>query len=163
VCAVLEGRVRTLIIQRTLGSTGYLAIRGRTPNLYKALVCAIWRGGSTLLLKAGEQIRIRLAGSEDEWCPAGVALASGIVMNEQSVALMLDGMVRTAGDLGFIGCALTRSRAANTTRVAGRRDVVDDCTMSGLLTGGPQVHVARCEDILRRGGDARYPTIAARH
>lgn len=46
-------------------------------------------------LQAGDWIRLRLAGSSDEWCPAAVVVASGA--QPQSVALELTGVVRAGG------------------------------------------------------------------
>jgi len=46
----------------------------------------------------GEVVRIRAAGTSDDWCGAVVMLVSP---NGKSVGLMLDAMVRAPG--GFIG------------------------------------------------------------
>lgn len=50
----------------------------------------------------GEAVRVRRRGLSDAWCFGSVAMVSG---NGKSVALYLDGMVRTA-DGGFIGGVL---------------------------------------------------------
>lgn len=55
-----------------------------------------------MTLTKGQAVRVRLAGTSDEWCPAYVAVAS---RNGISVALWLDHAVRTSGG-GFIGGAL---------------------------------------------------------
>jgi hypothetical protein len=47
-------------------------------------------------------IRVRLAGTSDEWCPGTVGVASG---NGISIGLWLDDAVRTSGG-GFIAGSL---------------------------------------------------------
>ena len=46
-------------------------------------------------LTKGQLVRLRLAGTSDEWARGAVILASG--GNPQSVGLMVEGMVRSAG------------------------------------------------------------------
>jgi hypothetical protein len=50
----------------------------------------------------GQTVRVRLAGTSDDWCQASVAVASG---NGISVGLWLDHVVRTSSG-GFIGGSL---------------------------------------------------------
>lgn len=47
-------------------------------------------------LTKGQIVRIRAAGTSDEWCPAYVVLVSG---NGESVGLWLEGLVRAGGGL----------------------------------------------------------------
>ena len=49
-------------------------------------------------LNAGDVVRIRLAGSEDEWCEAAVGIANS--GNPSSVGLYLHGALRTPGMAG---------------------------------------------------------------
>jgi len=51
-------------------------------------------------LAVGNRVRMRLAGSSDEWCYGVVALAGG-----SSVAILFNGMVRTI-DGGYAGGVL---------------------------------------------------------
>ena len=55
-----------------------------------------------MTLKKGQVIRVRLAGTSDDWCSGTVAIASA---NGISVGLWLDDKVRTFGG-GFIAGAL---------------------------------------------------------
>jgi hypothetical protein len=50
----------------------------------------------------GQVIRVRLAGTSDEWCPGTVGIAS---QNGISIGLWLDDAVRTSGG-GFIAGSL---------------------------------------------------------
>lgn len=61
-------------------------------------------------LTIGQQARVRRVGRADEWCEAEVALISS---NGVSVALALDGAVRTATDgivVGILLIDVTRDR-----------------------------------------------------
>jgi hypothetical protein len=51
-----------------------------------------------MTLHKGQTVRVRLAGTSDEWCGATVAIASG---NGISIGLWLDAAVRTSSG-GFI-------------------------------------------------------------
>lgn len=53
-------------------------------------------------LRVGDFVRIRVEGSNDEWCPAHVDLATG--GDPQAIGLLLDGILRGTDDL--IGGAL---------------------------------------------------------
>lgn len=55
-----------------------------------------------MTLKKGQVIRVRLAGTSDEWCPGTVGIASG---NGLSIGLWLDDAVRTSSG-GFIAGSL---------------------------------------------------------
>lgn len=55
-----------------------------------------------MTLSKGQVVRVRLAGTSDEWCQASVAVASG---NGISVGLWLEAAVRTSGG-GFIAGSL---------------------------------------------------------
>jgi hypothetical protein len=57
------------------------------------------------VLAAGMLVRIRVAGTQDEWCPARVAVASDPRQPQQSVGLELGGILR-AGSVGVILRAL---------------------------------------------------------
>ena len=54
-----------------------------------------------MTLTKGQTVRVRLAGTSDEWCPGTVAIASE---NGISVGLWLDAAVRTSS--GFIAGSL---------------------------------------------------------
>lgn len=53
------------------------------------------------MLKKGDKVKVRMAGTSDDWTPAEVILASH---NGKSVMLALESLVRARG--GFIGAVL---------------------------------------------------------
>lgn len=55
--------------------------------------------GAVVRLSAGNRIRVRLAGTSDDWCYGIVVLAEG-----SSVAIAFDGLLRCSG--GYIGKVL---------------------------------------------------------
>lgn len=74
-------------------------------------------------LRVGDFVRIRVEGSNDEWCPAHVDLATG--GDPQAIGLLLDGILRGTDDL--IGGALP-------LLLDFKHDI---CTNIEALMGGP--------------------------